>query len=77
MGSDVREILSPRASLGTEEEPVTGMRTEERAKPDLRYIDLDSDGDDSDLPDDFLSQLQDIPFQKAADHRQSTVDDSS
>ena len=77
VGSDVREILSPRASLGTEEEPVTGMRTEERAKPDLRYIDLDSDGDDSDLPDDFLSQLQDFPFQKAADHRQSTVDDSS
>ena len=66
-----------RALLGTEEEPVTGMRTEERAKPDLRYIDLDSDGDDSDLPDDFLSQLQDFPFQKAADHRQSTVDDSS
>ena len=77
VGSDVREILSPRASLGTEEEPVTGMRTEERAKPDLRYIDLDSDGDDSDLPDDFLSQLQDFPFQKTADHRQSTVDDSS
>lgn len=77
VGSDVREILSPRASLSTEEEPVTGMRTEERVKPDLRYIDLDSDGDDSDLPDDFLSQLQGFPFQEAADHGQSTMDDSS
>ena len=77
VGSDVREILSPRASLGAEEEPVAGMQTKERVKPDLRYINLDSDGDDSDLPDDFLSQLQDFPFQEAADHRQSTVDDSS
>ena len=77
VGSDVREILSPRASLGAEEEPVAGMQTKERAKPDLRYINLDSDGDDSDLPDDFLSQLQDFPFQEATDHRQSIVDDSS
>ena len=77
VGSDVREILSPRASLSAEEEPVTGTRTEERAKPDLRYIDLDSDGDNSDLPDDFLSQLQGFPFQDAADHGQGAMNDSS
>ena len=54
-GSDVSEILSPRASLSAR----TAATEDQRPKPALRYIDLDTEDDDfSDLPDDFLAQLQ-------------------
>ena len=73
VGSDVREILSPRASSYTEEE-----QTEEpRIKPNLRYIDLDADGEDSDLPDDFLSQLQGFPFQETPSDESNGGDNSA
>lgn len=77
VGSDVHEILSPRASLHTEEDSAKDSHTEERMKPNLRYIDLDAEEDGSGLPDDFLSQLQGFPFQESPDHGQGTTDNSA
>lgn len=73
VGSDVREILSPRASSYTKE----AHAEELRIKPDLRYIDLDDGGEDADLPDDFLSQLQGFPFQETPSNESNDGDDSA